>query len=410
MNDYRPAAPAERKYVLIPPDAAHPGMGQTAPETSVPAGQPVQPPAGAPYPAPQYVPVQPNPASAPQYVPVPPSPAPQYAPAQPYPPVRARKQVPPAIRGLRRAANTAGFAAAASPLLQIVCSYLVTYAVAFLGAISGFGRYFSQNDWLLLVTAIVYPVSFILPVLLLRMTSRQPMRELLSLRRPGALYMTAVPMTVLGTVMLGVFLSDLIARLTSLFGVVSSSDLVQPASNGFFDLVFYFFLMAVMPAILEEFLFRGAMLSALRPYGDGFAILTTAAFFSIIHCNLGQAPSAFLTGLVLGYAAVVSGSIWPSVLAHFINNALALALGMLCDALPSASANLANLIIDAAYLLVGAAGCVLLFRKSRPQLRLRGGAGRFPAGKLLGTTLSRPGVIVFLAVCMLMTAMSFHAS
>ena len=404
MNDYRPAAPAERKYVLIPPDAAHPGMGLTAPETSVPAGQPVQPPAGAPYPTPQYAPAPPNPASAPQYASAQPSPS------YPYPAAPVRRQAPPALRGLRRAANTAGFAAAASPLLQIACSYLVTYAVVFLGAFSGFGRYFSQNDWLLLVTAIVYPVSFILPVLLLRMTSRQPMRELLFLRRPGALYMTAVPMTVLGTAMLGVFLSDLIARLTSLFGVVSSSDLVQPASNGFFDLVFYFFLMAVMPAILEEFLFRGALLSVLRPYGDGFAILTTAAFFSIIHCNLGQAPSAFLTGLVLGYAAVVSGSIWPSVLAHFINNALALALGMLCDALPSASANLANLIIDAAYLLAGVVGCVLLFRKSRPQLRLRGGAGRFSAGKLLGTTISRPGVIVFLVVCLLMTAMSFHAS
>ena len=170
-----------------------------------------------------------------------------------------------------------------------------------------------------------------------------------------------------------------------------------------------FFLLALLPAFLEELLFRGALLNVLRPYGDGFAILTTAAFFAVIHCNFEQAPAAFLTGLLFGYAAVISGSVWPTVLAHFLNNALALAAGLLCDALPVDTANLVSLCINAAYLLAGLIGCVILFRKSRPQLRLRGGAGRFPAGKLLGTTLSRPGVLLFLAVCLILTALSFHA-
>ncbi|MDR1410427.1 MAG: CPBP family intramembrane metalloprotease [Oscillospiraceae bacterium] len=77
---------------------------------------------------------------------------------------------------------------------------------------------------------------------------------------------------------------------------------------------------AISPALLEEFAFRGVMMQSLRRYGDGFAIVASALVFGVFHGNIVQAPFAFLLGLAMGYLAIATGSIWTSVLIHFANN------------------------------------------------------------------------------------------
>ena len=84
------------------------------------------------------------------------------------------------------------------------------------------------------------------------------------------------------------------------------------------------FVMAVVPAIGEEFVFRGVLLKLFREWtGKKYiAILLSAAIFSAIHLQfLGFVPR-FVLGIYLGYLFASSGSIWTSVFAHFVNNAL----------------------------------------------------------------------------------------
>lgn len=83
------------------------------------------------------------------------------------------------------------------------------------------------------------------------------------------------------------------------------------------------FIMAVLPAVLEEFLFRGYVLQALRPYGDTFAVIMSALLFGLMHSNLTQLPFAFLLGLIFGFFAVRLGNIWVGCVIHFLNNAIA---------------------------------------------------------------------------------------
>lgn len=81
--------------------------------------------------------------------------------------------------------------------------------------------------------------------------------------------------------------------------------------------------------LVEELLFRGVLLSSLaRHVGSGWAIVLTAAMFACVHLPdlsfLWYAlPNLALLGLVLGWLRVRSGSIWPAVLAHGVNNLLA---------------------------------------------------------------------------------------
>lgn len=84
------------------------------------------------------------------------------------------------------------------------------------------------------------------------------------------------------------------------------------------------FLIAVMPALGEELFFRAGIQNELV---SGFknkdvAIVLTAILFSFFHLQFdGFLPRIFL-GLILGYVYYWSGSIWLSILLHFINNSL----------------------------------------------------------------------------------------
>jgi sodium transport system permease protein len=89
-------------------------------------------------------------------------------------------------------------------------------------------------------------------------------------------------------------------------------------------------LFALVPAVCEEFAFRGFILSGLeRGHRERSAVLLSALLFAFLHVLLSlfqQFFNAALLGLVLGLLAVRSGSILPGILFHFINNAAAVAL------------------------------------------------------------------------------------
>ncbi len=105
------------------------------------------------------------------------------------------------------------------------------------------------------------------------------------------------------------------ATLTAL--IVSGHNIWQLAIN--------LIMIAVLPAIGEEMIFRGVLqpilLKATR--NKHTAIIIAAIIFSAFHLQFyGFLPRLFL-GIVLGYLYFASGSLWLSILAHFTNNALA---------------------------------------------------------------------------------------
>lgn len=88
---------------------------------------------------------------------------------------------------------------------------------------------------------------------------------------------------------------------------------------------------AVAPALVEEMALRGIIMQPLRRYGDWFAIICTSLIFGLMHCNLLQIPFAFIAGIALGYAVVVTESVWTGVLIHFLNNAFAVTVSIIND-------------------------------------------------------------------------------
>ncbi|MBQ7860155.1 MAG: CPBP family intramembrane metalloprotease [Faecalibacterium sp.] len=86
-----------------------------------------------------------------------------------------------------------------------------------------------------------------------------------------------------------------------------------------------FLALCVMPAVLEELLFRGVLQVLLRPWGAWLAIVGQAVLFGVLHGSLSAVVYAVLSGLFFGWLAEQSGSLWPGMVLHGINNSLSFA-------------------------------------------------------------------------------------
>ncbi len=91
-------------------------------------------------------------------------------------------------------------------------------------------------------------------------------------------------------------------------------------TRGVPEMVLYVISTAVVPALAEEFAFRGVVMGALRKYGDAFAIFASALLFGAMHGNTTQIVFAFVLGLIFAFTDCKANSIIPSVTIHFINN------------------------------------------------------------------------------------------
>ena len=80
-------------------------------------------------------------------------------------------------------------------------------------------------------------------------------------------------------------------------------------------------LVALLPAILEEIIFRGIVLSNLKNISIKKAACISGLFFALIHMDLQQFLYAFIMGIVFCYMTYYTKSIYAAVLSHFTINA-----------------------------------------------------------------------------------------
>lgn len=90
-------------------------------------------------------------------------------------------------------------------------------------------------------------------------------------------------------------------------------------------LAYNLLLMAIIPGVGEELLFRGVLQRLFHKWfkNHHIAILITAILFSALHMQFYGFLPRMVLGILLGYLLVWSGSIVIPMLAHFTNNAMA---------------------------------------------------------------------------------------
>ncbi len=218
-------------------------------------------------------------------------------------------------------------------MLLLIGTMNVTYlAVAVLLSITGFlpqGGIFQENLGLnntayLCIYGMVYVLAMGLPLLVLLFTRhtfvKYPPKRPFS---PGVVYFGVL--AAIGICMGANVVTNILVAFLESIGVPSPEfpQLLEPNTTSF---VLNLIIMAVFPAVLEELVFRYGVLRALRPQGDGFAVVVSSVLFGLMHGNIRQIPFALMVGLALGYLYIATNRLWIPMLVHFINNALSVCL------------------------------------------------------------------------------------
>jgi membrane protease YdiL (CAAX protease family) len=79
-------------------------------------------------------------------------------------------------------------------------------------------------------------------------------------------------------------------------------------------------LLALFVPVGEELLFRGVVMRGLLRYGAVVAVLGSSVVFALFHGINMALPTALVVGIITAEAARRSGSIWPAVAVHVVNN------------------------------------------------------------------------------------------
>ena len=109
-------------------------------------------------------------------------------------------------------------------------------------------------------------------------------------------------------------------ELLSLLGYTApESALPSAAGAGFFGVLL---VVAVLPALCEETIFRGIILDGVKDIGTVAACLLGGLLFSIFHQSPTQTIYQFICGAAFTLLAIRADSIWPAILIHFVNNAV----------------------------------------------------------------------------------------
>lgn len=96
--------------------------------------------------------------------------------------------------------------------------------------------------------------------------------------------------------------------------------------TGFAGFVYVMIALAILPAVTEEFVFRGILLQEYRTAGcsKSTSLILSSLLFAMLHFNIAQLPVYFFGGVAFGCVMMVTDSLFAAVLVHFLNNAFSL--------------------------------------------------------------------------------------
>lgn len=327
-----------------------------------------------------------------------------YAPSAPSPEQKAEMQKNSEKRIVRKLGNRAGWAAFT---VHMAMTVLVVALVMELLPSQSSPQY--ENIAALTNSIGAMLAMFCSGFLLLGLTHTK-LRDVVTFKRTKSLKRcTAAFFVGLGAIPVCNLLAQLVANNLTLIGIENKSYETS-GTNTEID-IFYIFVQilctAIVPAISEEFFFRGALLGAMKPYGQGFAIVMSSVIFGLIHGNLGQIPFAIAGGMFFAFLTVYTGSLIPSIILHCINNLLSVVQGILVKVVDE---NIIYAVIIAYYVLfciLAVAAFAMLSKRDKDFLRLERPESKITDGDKSLAFIVSPGMIVFIIVMVLETAASY---
>ncbi|MBE6667479.1 MAG: CPBP family intramembrane metalloprotease [Ruminococcaceae bacterium] len=196
---------------------------------------------------------------------------------------------------------------------------LATYVMLLFSKIIDITLVNRENEYFSVV--ILQMMIFILPGAIWCMFSGEKYMQTLRLKAFKPRHLILIVSATVVMAMGGLIISLLIGGLESLSNNFSLYDTFISKSEGTIPSKIYLVMAyAVLPAIGEEFIYRGILCSEYEKGGVTRAIVFSSLFFALLHFNLHNLPVYIFSGIILALTLYATKSLFGAILTHFLYN------------------------------------------------------------------------------------------
>ena len=216
--------------------------------------------------------------------------------------------------------------------------------------------------WNFFIDIIIYSVTLILPsvyiskTLGVKITFKNFGGFISTADMRNYMYILAVPLTLTAVTAIGYITSAFIPETENPYPVSVSGILLMFISS------------VILPAVLEEILFRGLIMRIMLKVTLFYAVLISASFFALIHIDLYRIPYALTAGIFIGIFTAATGSLRLAVICHSVNNLRSYFFYIMSVFLEKSIFQSVTLMIDS---IVAAAAIIITFLTIRHHYKTR---------------------------------------
>lgn len=304
-------------------------------------------------------------------------------------------------KAVKKTAMMVGFAYLLLLFIPRLCVYLFAWSSSVLrfNIAQVLAEPIFENIWQIAVSMLM----MLLPAIILIKLEKKPISEVISFKKPRKKLFLPFIFIGAGVCAFANIATNVIALFLESYGIYySSPEIAKP--EGLIGTMLIILSTAVTPALVEEFLMRGAVLGSVKRYGEDVAVIISAVLFGLMHTNGLQIPFAFMVGLILALAVIKSGSLWTGIAIHFVNNFMSALLGNLLTFGGSDTLRgTATAIYFALSFALFFVGILMLKGREKEALRLDSGEFTATSAQKLGWFFSSPAILAGIVISVLMT-------
>jgi len=219
-------------------------------------------------------------------------------------------------RLLTKSAFSGGMAYSLTVIVSVLISALFSVIIT--------GANLTDTEASTYLSYLASPIAIIIILCLVFFYAKQPVGKTLPVKTSPKYYLIGL-LLIFGLLFSLNSLNELLVRLFERWGYVRRESVVPDVSGG--KLALAIFVIALLPAVFEECLFRGVVLNnSEEEIGSVNSVFLVGLLFCLYHGSVEQTIYQFICGCLFTLLAVRSRSVLPCIFIHFLNNAAILIL------------------------------------------------------------------------------------
>ena len=306
-------------------------------------------------------------------------------------------------RKIRFAGNGIGLASVGYVALSLLLGAIYTLVISFIfpaSEIHGEIYVTETVEWLFNIFSYIF--TLLVPFLIYALCVRIPLKIAFPFRKAKSDLTFGGVLISLGVGVIASYATSGLQIILEVFGIgITMPEYEIPETLPAY--IIYCFSLTVLPAFVEEIIFRGIVMQSLRRFGDIFALVASSLIFGIFHLNLIQMPYAFILGLCIGYFVMRTGSLWVAVMIHFVNNSVALVFEALSPHMSEEIWYISNLGYNLVCIILSVIAFAAILMKYKDMFRFEPSRTVLSPEKKAVYFITSPGMIIALIIAFLMT-------